>query len=457
MAFGYERAVKKAAARTGRKDAAKGIAPSPIISSVVGPKKTSKLTSKAQGTTRVKKALKRVQAASNSGTVSGPNIDAGEAKFYKTLAKKTGLSPSVLAAQGTQEGGADDDYNILNIGHTDSADTPITADERFKSPKKAAGLTAKFLKGKEGGASEGIKNIISSAGKSPDEQVDAIAGSGWATDPNYAEGIRRALPSIKEEPKKKVKKRDLKVLKKAGVSEESDSGGTPFAKSTSKSEGSKNAAKIIDPKWDDDNSSHGETFLAKGISPVVKKWSRKYNVEVGEAKADSGHVSPGHLQQGTATDLYPKEDSDKGWDELEKGLKVLENMGFEVGYGTNGVGQAWSNHGRNNHAHVEWVGQGSSPDAIKKLGGLTDAQISAIESSTGGGGPSGSSSGSGGSTGASGSASKGGNTRSEGKTVQKKLSRVRAAYSDSGTSTTSSPSGGTSLATLRRRYGKPTI
>lgn len=174
---------------------------------------------RSQRVQRVNAALARVQKTfSHPGGVSGPGISKGESKFYGALGRKTGLSPRVLAAQGTQEGGADEDYNILNIGRTDSGDLSISHDPRFRSPKSGASLTAKFFKGKEGGASPGIQNILRSAGKPEGEQVRAIAGSGWATDPKYAQGISSILPSVKSKPKVKPAKKDLKTLKKAGVS-----------------------------------------------------------------------------------------------------------------------------------------------------------------------------------------------------------------------------------------------
>lgn len=429
------------------------------------PTKIAKARSEAK---TVKRSLARVREAySKPGGVSGPGIDAGESKFYSTVAKKTGLSPRVLAAQGTQEGGADGDYNILNIGHTDSGSLGLTTDSRFKKPKSAAKVTANFFKGKEFGASEGIQNITKSAGKPEAEQVKAIADSGWATDPNYHRGISSILPSIKSKPGAKPAKKDLKTLRKAGVSPK-PSTKKPFAPAAKKAASAENAAKLIAPKWapekDFGTGAHGETILAKGISPVVKKWAKKYDVDVGEAKADSGHVSPGHLTTGTATDLYPKQNTEAGWDELEKGLKVLEAQGFEVGYGTNGVGQAWSNHGRNNHAHVEWVGQGSSTDAIQKLAGLTDAEIAAIESGAGGGGAVSSSGGtssggtssggstSGGSSASSGTGGKSGTKADKQAEMKRKLRRVQGAYN-----TTSTTESGSSLSALERRYGSPRV
>lgn len=375
---------------------------------------------------RISQAIERVKAAHRSFRIEGPGIDRGESKFYSRLAKQTGLSPRVLAAQGTQEGGADDDYNILNIGHTDSGDLTLTRDRTWQNPESAAKATAQFLKGKRYGASQGIRDILRSKGKSDSEQISAIARSGWATDPNYESGIRSIAPGIKVKPAKKPAKKDLRTLKKAGVDpKEIKSRGNPGKRPFRKAANAPgNAAKIIHPKWapekDFDTGAHGETYIAKGISPAVKKWSRKYDVDVGEAKADSGHVSPGHLIAGTATDVYPKQNTDAGWDKLERGLKVLEKMGFEVGYGTNGIGQAWPNHGRWNHAHIEWVGQGSSADAIKGLAGLTNAEIAKIEGGVGSGG----SAGGGSAAAVGGSGGSGGSSAKKKKKKQKVKPRV---------------------------------
>jgi hypothetical protein len=151
-----------------------------------------------------------------------------------------------------------------------------------------------------------------------------------------------------------------------------------------------NVSRLVNPKWDPDSDGHTQTVLAKGISPAVRKWSNKYDVLVGAAydppSQGGGHVSPGHNELGTATDLYPKQDTEAGWNKLERGLRVLEGLGFEVGYGDNGVGQNWANHGRRNHAHVEWAGQGSDPAAIQKLAGLNSRQVAKLASS-GGSGP----------------------------------------------------------------------
>jgi len=119
------------------------------------------------------------------------NIPGAEGTFVNEVARQTGLSPKVVAAWTRQEGGnSTGDWNRLNIGHTDSGPISLTADGGWSDPKAAAGLTAQFLKGQYGGASQGIQNILPLAkGKNDQQQIDIIAGSGWATDPNYRENI----------------------------------------------------------------------------------------------------------------------------------------------------------------------------------------------------------------------------------------------------------------------------
>lgn len=130
-------------------------------------------------------------------TLTGP-LSAGEKTFAETVAKETPLKPETVAAWTLQEGGnSTGDYNRLNIGHTDSGALGLTEDPRWKNPVAAGKLTAEFLKGRFGGASEGIQAILPAAkGKSAAQQLQVIAGSGWATDPNYASNLQGALGSV---------------------------------------------------------------------------------------------------------------------------------------------------------------------------------------------------------------------------------------------------------------------
>ena len=101
----------------------------------------------------------------------------------------TGLDPRVVAAwelaeesgsaaQGRQ---AASNFNWLNIGYFDSGAGQIAFVKQFGDPVSAAEQTARFLKGTWGGASTGIRAILSTVGKPPEEQIMAIANSGWAS------------------------------------------------------------------------------------------------------------------------------------------------------------------------------------------------------------------------------------------------------------------------------------
>lgn len=147
----------------------------------------------AQVVQQRKKINRLVQKAGGRVPVPGE-----EGVFVNTLARLTGLSPKVVAAWTRQEGGNSfGDWNRLNVGHTDSGPIPITNDPRWSNPKQAAELTNQFLRGEWGGASQGIQAILPNAtGKSDQEQIDVITGSGWATDPDYRSNITSVYQSV---------------------------------------------------------------------------------------------------------------------------------------------------------------------------------------------------------------------------------------------------------------------
>ena len=126
------------------------------------------------------------------------NLPGDEGVFVNTLAQLSGLSAKVVAAWTRQEGGNSfDDWNRLNVGHTDSGPIGLTADLRWSDPEEAAKLTNEFLRGRWGGASAGIQAIIGNAkGKSDQEQINIIANSGWATDPNYQQNITNVYADV---------------------------------------------------------------------------------------------------------------------------------------------------------------------------------------------------------------------------------------------------------------------
>jgi hypothetical protein len=132
------------------------------------------------------------------------DLTRNQRRFVQRLAARTGLNSRVLAAQVFSEmnGGAakkrEDQgyYNWLNVGETDSGSLGLTGDKAWKDPIKAADATADFFAGKRYGPSPGIRNIIKTAGRSPEEQIRAIGRSGWATNPAYESTIRDVWKNI---------------------------------------------------------------------------------------------------------------------------------------------------------------------------------------------------------------------------------------------------------------------
>lgn len=135
----------------------------------------------------------------------GP-LTPGQKKFALELARRTNLSPRVIAAWAlaemsgphAQKREAERNFNALNIGYFDSGPQPLTQDGVWSDPKSAAKATARFLKGKQYGASPGIQAILDAAGKSEEEQIAAIARSGWSSD-SYGGGsaLRGTLGQVK--------------------------------------------------------------------------------------------------------------------------------------------------------------------------------------------------------------------------------------------------------------------
>lgn len=110
---------------------------------------------------------------------------------------------------------------------------------------------------------------------------------------------------------------------------------------------------MVDPAWDP-----GSEVLNKAISARVGRWAKRYGANMTAGyDPGGGHVSPGHNVTGTATDMVPL----GGWAarataRFEQGLRSLVSQGLKVLYGTGGIGTPWPNHGRGNHAHIEWGG-----------------------------------------------------------------------------------------------------
>jgi hypothetical protein len=122
-------------------------------------------------------------------TVHSSLMTSGQEVFAGKLAELTGLNPRVIAAwELAEESGsaatgrqAASNYNWLNIGYFDSGAGQIAFDHAFSDPVSAAEQTARFLKGQWGGASSGIQAILHTVAQSPEQQMMAIANSGWAS------------------------------------------------------------------------------------------------------------------------------------------------------------------------------------------------------------------------------------------------------------------------------------
>jgi hypothetical protein len=126
---------------------------------------------------------------SGSAKISAPGLSKSQRTFAQILAKETGLDPQVvggwvLAEQGYASGDYEgrNYHNWLNIG-------PHMEAPEFSSPATAARATAAFLRGEKWGAGAGIPGILPNAvGKSPEEQVEVLRGSGWDA-AGYQNGI----------------------------------------------------------------------------------------------------------------------------------------------------------------------------------------------------------------------------------------------------------------------------
>jgi hypothetical protein len=119
---------------------------------------------------------------------------------------------------------------------------------------------------------------------------------------------------------------------------------------------------MVDPAWDP-----GGEVINGSIAQLVAEYAKRYDIDITAGyDPGGGHASPGHNATGTATDVVPR---DGNWDgAFAKGLETLAKLGFEVGYDGSIPGtENWPDHGRGNHAHIEWVGNGTAGDARQRL------------------------------------------------------------------------------------------
>ena len=124
---------------------------------------------------------------------AGTMLTSAQQTFASRLAADTGLDGGVVSAWmlAEESGGAAvsrqaaNNNDWLNIGYTDSG-THGSADSIWADPAAAADATAGWLKGQNtvpgyGTASSGIQSILGTAGQSPQAQLSALQGSGWAS------------------------------------------------------------------------------------------------------------------------------------------------------------------------------------------------------------------------------------------------------------------------------------
>jgi hypothetical protein len=139
------------------------------------------------------------QPSGGAITVSSSHLTSGQEAFVGRVAQLTGLEPRVVAAWvlAEESGGAaqlrqaQNNNDWLNIGYTDSA-TYGSGDSIWSNPLKAADATAGWLKGQNtipgyGTASSGIRAILHTVGQAAEQQMMAIANSGWASS-HYNDG-----------------------------------------------------------------------------------------------------------------------------------------------------------------------------------------------------------------------------------------------------------------------------
>lgn len=109
--------------------------------------------------------------------------------FSSSLAKLTGLNANVLrgwtlaeeSGGAARQRAAQANNNWLNVGYFDSGPGGLTKSQQWATPQAAAKATALFLEGKQWGASPGIRGILNTKALTPQQQIAAIAKSGWAS------------------------------------------------------------------------------------------------------------------------------------------------------------------------------------------------------------------------------------------------------------------------------------
>ena len=116
-----------------------------------------------------------------------------------------------------------------------------------------------------------------------------------------------------------------------------------------------------------DPAGPGTGVVNQAIAKAVGSWSTKYNAAINYGyDPGGGHVSPGHNVTRTATDTGPAAGWAAGTGLFERGLRAILGQVDQILYGTAGIGTPYDNHGRGNHAHIEW---GMQPDVQSAIVG----------------------------------------------------------------------------------------
>ena len=109
-----------------------------------------------------------------------------------------------------------------------------------------------------------------------------------------------------------------------------------------------------------DPAGPGTGVVNQAIAGPSAPGRQKYNAAINYGyDPGGGHVSPGHNVTGTATDTGPAAGWAAGTGLFERGLRAILGQVDQILYGTGGIGTPYPNHGRGNHAHIEW---GMHPD-----------------------------------------------------------------------------------------------
>jgi hypothetical protein len=161
---------------------------------ITPPTQATSTTSASASTASVSPSFANMlTSAQGTTTVTSPLLTSAQQQFGSRLAADTGLDPNVIGAWllAEESGGAAqsrqsaNNNDWLNIGYTDSG-TYGSSDSVWANPATAADATAGWLKGQNtipgyGTASSGVQAILQTAGQSPQQQIAALQGSGWAS------------------------------------------------------------------------------------------------------------------------------------------------------------------------------------------------------------------------------------------------------------------------------------